>query len=119
MRKARQSKVTEMKKHQKLLTVSRVVELERRLSQIAEVARFDMPGEAQGHTLAHALSHWEDSFTAFLDDLLPKLANKTATDEELIDAIHDVGDELRHILYHIKDVKYFAYLLADSEDNGE
>ena len=74
-----------------------------------------MPGEPQGH----ALSHWEDSFTAFLDNLLPKLANKTATDEDLIDAIHDVGDELRYVLCHIKDVKYFAYLLADSEDNGE
>jgi len=108
-----------MKKHQKLLTVSRVVGLERRLSQIPEVARFDMPGEAQGHTLAHALSHWEDSFTAFLDDLLPKLANKTATDEDLIDAIHDVGDELRHILYHIHDVKYFGYLLDGPEKSDE
>ena len=119
MRKARRSKVTEMKKHEKLLTVSRVVELERRLSQIPEVARFDMPGKPQGHTLAHALSHWEDSFAAFLDNLLPKLADKTTSLEDLIDTIHDVGDELRHILYHIKDVKYFAYLLADSEDNGE
>jgi hypothetical protein len=108
-----------MNKYQKLLTVSRVIELERRLSEIPEVAQFDIPGEPQGHTLAHALSHWEDSFAAFLDNLLPKMANKTASVEDLLDTIHDVGDELRHILYHIQDVKYFGYLLDGSEESDE
>jgi hypothetical protein len=91
-----------MNKYQKLLTVSRVIELERRLSEISEVAQFDIPGEPQGHALAHALSHWEDSFAVFLENLLPKLADKTASVEDLLDTIHDVGDELRHILYQSK-----------------
>jgi hypothetical protein len=46
-----------MSKHQKLLTVSRVVELERQLSKIREIAKFDKTGEPQGQALAHALSH--------------------------------------------------------------
>ena len=104
-----------MSKHQKLLTVSRVIELGQQLSKIPEIAQFDKPGEPQGHTLAHALSHWEDSSATFLDNLLPKLANEMASAEDLIDTIHDVGDELRHILYHIQDVKYFGYLLDGPE----
>jgi hypothetical protein len=108
-----------MNKHQKLLTVSRVIELEGQLSEIPEIAQFDIPGEPQGHTLAHALSHWEDSFAAFLDNLLPKLADKTTSLEDLIDTIHDVGDELRHILYHIQDAKYFGYLLDGSEESDK
>ena len=104
-----------MRKHQKRLTVSRVIELGQQLSKIPEVAQFDKPGEPQGHTLAHALSHWEDSSATFLDNLLPKLANEMASAEDLIDTIHDVADELRHILYHIQDVKYFGYLLDGPE----
>jgi hypothetical protein len=108
-----------MSKHQKLLTVSRVIELGQQLSKIPEVAQFDKPGEPQGHTLAHAVSHGEDSFATFLDNLLPKLANEMASAEDLIDTIHNVGDELRHILYHIHDVKYFSYLLDGPEKGDE
>jgi hypothetical protein len=100
-----------MKKYQKLLTVERVIELERRLSKIPEVAQFDLVDEPEGHRLAHALSHWEDSFAAVLNTVLPKVADETASAEDLIDALHDVGDELRHILYHINDAKYFGYLV--------
>lgn len=46
-----------MSKHQKLLTVSRVIELGGHLSKIPEVAQFDKPSEPQGDTLAYALSH--------------------------------------------------------------
>jgi hypothetical protein len=108
-----------MNAHQKLLTVSRIIELEQQLSTIPEVAQFDIPGEPQGHTLAHALSHWEDSFAVFLDNLLPRLANKGTSVEDLIDTIHDVGDQLRHILYHIQDVRYFGYLLDLPEKSDE
>jgi hypothetical protein len=103
-----------MKKHKKLLTPTRVVRLANRLSHIPEVAQFDMPGEPQGDTLAHALSHWEDSFAAILDELLPKLVKEEAASaEQTNDILHDLGDQLRHILYHIRDTKYFRYLLDD------
>jgi hypothetical protein len=105
-----------MNKHRKLLTPSRTVELERRLSRVPEVMKFDEPGEPQGHTIAHALSGWEHSFTEILDVLLPKLLeNEEATSEDLNDTLHDIGDELRHILYHIHDTRYFGYLLDNNE----
>jgi len=87
------------------------MELEKRLSQIPEVAKFDVRGEPQGHTIAHALRGWEDSFAAVLDNLLPRLVAENASLEELADTLHDIGDELRHILYHIHDTRYFGYLL--------
>lgn len=100
-----------MNNQRKLLTPTRIVELERRLSQIPEVAKFDIPGESQGHTLAHALDGWEDSFTEILGVLLPELVNPNASSDDLNDTLHKIGDELRHILYHIHDAKYFRYLL--------
>lgn len=98
-------------KYKKLLTIDRLMQLEQRLSKIPEIAQFDKPAEPQGHTLTHALAGWEDSFSRFLTELLPKLLNEKATNHELIDTVHDIGDELRHVLYHVHDVKYFRYLL--------
>jgi hypothetical protein len=103
-----------MKKHEKLLNAGRVVELGNRLSNIPEIAQFDIPGEPQRHTIAHALDGWEDSFAEVLYVLLPKLVEaKMASSEDLNDTLHDIGDELRHILCHIQDTKYFGYLLDD------
>lgn len=51
-----------MKIYRKLLTPKRVIELEKRLAQIPEVAQFDGPDEPEAHRLAHALAHWEDAF---------------------------------------------------------
>jgi len=99
-----------MRKHQKLLTVERVIELEKRLARIPEVAQFDVPDEPETHRLAHALAHWEDSFAAFLDEQLPKIVREHASLEDLTDTLHDIGDELHHILYHLHDTKYFGYL---------
>jgi hypothetical protein len=100
-----------MTKRIKLLTVERVIALERRLSSVPEVARFNSPDEPQGHTITHALSGWEDSFATVLDDLLPKLVSDNTPTDELNDILQQVGDELRHILYHIHDAKYFDYLI--------
>ena len=104
-----------MNKHQKLLTVPGVIELESRLSQIPEVARFDAPGEPQGHTIAHALDGWENSFSEVLDVLLPKLTGSSLSSDELNDVLLDIGEEFRHILYHLHDTKYFEYILGSVE----
>jgi hypothetical protein len=51
-----------MRKHQKILTVERVMELEKRLSQIPEVAKFDVPDEPQGHTLLTQFGAFDQSW---------------------------------------------------------
>jgi hypothetical protein len=103
-----------MNKHEKLLNPFHVVDLANRLSRIREVAAFDTSGEPQGDTIAHALDGWEDSLAEILDVLLPKLVkDKTASSEHLNDTLYEIGEQLRHILYHIQDTKYFGYLLND------
>src|ERR1044071_5774670 len=101
-----------MKKRRKLLTPARAVELGRRLSRVPEVASFDTLEEPQGHTIAYALDHWEDDFAEILDVLLPKLVrDRMSPSEDPNDILHEIGDHLRDILYHIHDTKYFGYLL--------
>lgn len=84
--------------------------LTERLANIKAVAQFDQPGEPQSATLAHSLTDLEQSFRAVSEVLLPRLLDESATTEQLNDALLDIGEELRHILYHIKDTKFFGYL---------
>jgi hypothetical protein len=104
-----------MNDQQKLLPPFTVKELTDRLGKIASVAQFDAPDEPQGSTIANALSDLEDSFSIVLNNLLPKLLDQTKSPEELDDVLLDIGEELRHILYHIRDTKYFGYLVSDEE----
>lgn len=102
-----------MNHKQKLLTARSAKELADRLANAPSVSQFDLPDEPQGGTIAHALSDFEDSFSVVLNELLPKLLDETKSAEELDDLLLDVGEELRHILYHIKDTRYFGYLVSD------
>jgi hypothetical protein len=102
-----------MNSQEKLLTPERVKHLADRLSRIPSVSQFDLPGEPQGGTIAHALSDLEDSFSVVLNDLLPKLLDETKSPDQLDDVLLDIGEELRHILYHIQDTRYFRYLLPN------
>lgn len=87
--------------------------LTERLALIKTVSKFDQPGEPQSATLAHSLTDLEKSFRTVTDVLLPRLLDRTVTPEQLNDALLDVGEELRHILYHIRDPKFFGYLFND------
>ncbi|GAM99124.1 hypothetical protein U91I_02764 [alpha proteobacterium U9-1i] len=43
--------------------------------------------------------------------MFPKLVGDAKlSDEELADILNDLGEELRHIQYHIGDLRYFDYL---------
>lgn len=45
--------------------------------------------------------------------------NDKASPAELFDALLDIGEELRHILYHIHDPKFYRYLNGDSESEPD
>jgi hypothetical protein len=96
-----------------IMTPAVALRLADRLSKVNSVSRFDQPGEPQGATLAHSLTDLEQSFREILDMLLPKLLDESLTPDQLNDVLHDIGEELRHVLYHIKDPKFFGYLLED------
>jgi hypothetical protein len=76
------------------------------------VSKFDSEQEPEAWRLAHSLSDLEQSFREILDNHLPVLCRADG-EEETHDALLEPGEELRHILYHSKDPKFFAYLIED------
>ena len=102
-----------MNSRTKLLTPEAGRLLTERLSRIPAVRKFDLPGEPQAATIAHALSDLEESFRTTLEHLLPRVVDSQLTSDELNDVLLDIGEELRHILYHVKDPRFFDYLFED------
>lgn len=66
--------------------------LAEKLQKYKYISKFDSDNEPEAWRLAHSLS-----------DLEAVIQN----------ALLDIGEELRHILYHIKDPKFFDYLFED------
>ena len=91
-----------------------------RLSRCENVTRLDTPEEPQGWTLAYHLSHLEESFHAFLDRQLPRLLDESLTNDEVLDALFDIGDELRHVVYHLRDARFFQeYTGLEPEESSD
>ncbi len=66
----------------------------------------------------HGFRDLEGSFSVFLDVPLPKLMIENITAEEIEDTLFDIGQELNHILYHIKTAKYFKnYIYFEDKPN--
>ena len=81
--------------------------LARKLADVPAVSRF---GDEEAWTLAHAFGDLEESFLQFLDDLLPRLLEDDLTAEEMESLLLDVGEEFRHILYHLADPQFYGYV---------
>jgi hypothetical protein len=56
---------------------------------------------------AYALCHILRSAQTIEQQLVPTILGATSQDEAA-DALHEVREELRHILYHIGDATYFS-----------
>lgn len=98
-----------------LMTQEAARQLSERLARLKTVSQFDQPREPQAATLAHSLTDLEQSFREILETLLPKLLDPSLNSDQLNDVLLDIGEELRHILYHIKDPKFFQYLIDDGK----
>ncbi len=87
--------------------------LAEKLQKYECVSKLDSDNDPEAWRLAHSLIDPEESFKEILDNSLPAL-RKASSEEEIHDALLDIGEELRHILYHIKDPKFFSYLFEDN-----
>ena len=74
------------------------------------VAKFDRDCEPEGGVLAHLFSDLEQSFRTFLRELLPKLAAGNLSEEEIHGLLIQIGEEFRHVQYHLKDSRFYGYL---------
>jgi hypothetical protein len=96
-----------------------IVELERALAKCPKVRRYDLPDHNEASTLAHAFSDLEKSFSHVLDEQLPRLTRRPLSNHEINDVLLDIGEELRHILYHVKDARFYSYLVDENTVDKE
>lgn len=89
------------------LALSRLAE---RLSTCEQVNRYDTTVEKQAWTIAHDLLDLAESFRAYLDEHLPKLMDDNLSGDGLNNVLLDIGEEFRHIIYHVENSEFYAYL---------
>jgi hypothetical protein len=85
----------------------RYVDLMKVLSRCSTLERYDQPGEPQAATVAHAFLDLEESFRRFVEMHLVALTQNDLSEEEVCEKLQDIGEEFRHILYHIRDMQFY------------
>jgi hypothetical protein len=105
----------EMSRRLLLETAEDVKKLALRLSKSDRVRCFDEGEDGKGSwELAIHFSDLEESFSEFLNTHLPKLmAEDTQEPQEIEDILFDIGLEFKHILWHLKEARYFRDTLMD------
>jgi hypothetical protein len=88
----------------------RLKALAERLNTCAQVRRHDTQDEKEAWTVAHNLLDLAESCQTILNDLLPKLSAGEPDSERLHAVLLEIGEEMRHMLYHIRDSKFYGYL---------
>ena len=74
--------------------------------------------ESEPDIRAHALLDIGEVCDRISPTLVPRLVGEGTTNEQLEEMLAEIGENLREILYHVRDPLYFRYLLADT-DAGE
>jgi len=85
------------------------------LSLCPEVTKFDAGEDKEAWALAHAFSDIEESILSLTEKQLPMLIQSQLEASEVKELLLQIGEELRHILYHIKDSKFYRYLYQEAE----
>jgi hypothetical protein len=80
------------------------------LSRCPVVSRLDDTEHVEADTLAHALLDLEESFQKYVVHHLPLIESGQQSPEQVVALLLEIGEELRHVLYHIKDPRFFQYI---------
>jgi hypothetical protein len=65
--------------------------------------------------VADGLIDIRESARVLFTDCLPRLQSASPGSEEFEDALNDIGEEYRHIYYHIVHTQMFAYVIVPQE----
>jgi hypothetical protein len=91
--------------------------LAERLKRMHKVAARSTEDYDEASALTYGFQHMESSFRKILDEELPALQRASeSSDEEIENTLHAIGEELRHILYHIGALKWYDYLGVSNPD---
>jgi hypothetical protein len=85
--------------------------LDHRLSDCPAVKKFSTPDWDEPSTLVHSLADLEESFQRYVKELLPRLLAPNIDESSIEDVLYDITEELRHVLYHIQDPRFFRHLI--------
>ncbi len=80
------------------------------LSRCPSVAKYDTPTEPGAWRMAYSFVHLEKSCRAIFNDRVRVLLTRDLNGEEINDLLLEIGEELRHVLYHIRDMEFYRYL---------
>jgi hypothetical protein len=87
------------------------VDLARKLEAVPQVARGASADEPGGWRLAYSLMEMDGSMSR-IQQTLTRIRNEEVDPAELHGLLTDIGEELRHVLYHVKDSQFYEYLAA-------
>lgn len=62
------------------------------------------------------LADIKESTTRLFDDLIPALLHADPASAEVENLLHEIGEEYRHILYHITNTRFFSHVVPESEE---
>ena len=96
-------------------TAEQINRFARTLARYHCVTKFDRSSEPEAGALAHAFSDLEQSVRTLLCELLPKLVAGNLSEQEAYDLLLQIGEELRHIQYHIRDSRFYNYLQEETK----
>lgn len=83
--------------------------VKRNIEKFERVTKHSTNEENQVDTLANALLDIDESIQ-ILKEQISKLYLNDLAKNDVEDLILDIGEELRHILYHINDTRVYDYL---------
>jgi hypothetical protein len=63
-------------------------------------------------------SDLEDSYRAYLDEELPRLLQEDLSDDELLDALWEIAEGMRHIAYHLYEPEFFRTWTEGGRGSG-
>ncbi len=86
------------------------VELTKAIEKSSKVNSFDTGEIREAAGIALGLLDMEESFLVIMNKFIPILASENITEEIVDETLFNIGEELRHILYHINDMRYYAYI---------
>lgn len=94
-----------------LADANEVKRLATALDCLLSMRKFGKEGEPAGWNIAQGLADIEQSCRAIVDDHLPALLAEADNPGMCQEILMRIGEDLRHILYHTQDMRFYRYLL--------
>jgi hypothetical protein len=101
-----------------------MIELAKHLQEMPAVQRFadrrrKRSTKEEAWEIAHGLTDILESTKTIFEKLLPRLLQLPPEDDKAEEFLYEIGEEYRHIFYHIRNTDFFSYVVADgSEDES-